>query len=64
MVNCSYEPMHSVQQLEHFTPHPDAVIHPEYPQWQSLPLQGGHQLTKGKHRQDVSDEAGIHAEVS
>jgi hypothetical protein len=61
---CSYEPVHSVQQLESFVPCPDAVVHPDYPQWQSLTLEGGHQIAHKGQRQDVVEEAGIHAEVS
>jgi hypothetical protein len=41
------------------------MLHPDYPEWQTLTLEGGQQIThKGKQRQEVSDEVGIHAEVS
>lgn len=65
MVPCSYEPLHSVQQLERFTPNPNALIDPEYPQWQTLALEGGQKVThiKGKHKQDT-EEPGVHAEVT
>lgn len=52
-------------QLERFTPFPDAIIHPDYPHWQSLPLEGGHAIAqKGKRVQDVEPgESAIKAEV-
>lgn len=62
-VQCTYQPVNSVQQLERFVPCPDAEIHPDYPQWQSLTLEGGHQIAHKGQRQDVDEEAGIHAEV-
>jgi hypothetical protein len=66
MLNCTYEPAQSMTHLERFTPSPDAIIHPDYPHWQTLPLEGGHAIAqKGKRMTDVEGgESAIKAEVS
>lgn len=62
-MNTAYEPLHSVQQLERFTQNPNASVDPDYPQWQTIAFDGGHQVShKGKHKQDV-EEPGVQAEV-
>ncbi|KAJ9094942.1 hypothetical protein QFC21_005734 [Naganishia friedmannii] len=64
VLNCTYEPAHSMTQPERFTPFPNAIIHPDYPHWQTLPLEGGHAIAqKGKRVHDVeAGESAIKAE--
>lgn len=63
VADCSYQPLHSVQQLERFTQNPGAVIDPDYPQYQTIALEGGQKVVhKGKHKQEA-EEPGIRAEV-